>query len=199
VSLLACPAQRIRARYRCGRALPHARCTAHLIERRCDVKAILIIDHGSVRDEANRMLECVGTLVQEMAGPDVLVHVAHMELAEPTIAQGFAACVEGGAREVVAFPYMLSPGKHSTRDIPRMVREAAAPFPGVAYRVTAAFGVNDRLAAVILERAGVAEVRAAPAGDCGCARPANTPRGYCGAGCRGEQQAPAQAADGTRR
>ncbi len=150
------------------------------------MKAILIIDHGSVRDEANRMLECVGTLVQGMAGPDVLVRVAHMELAEPTIAQGFAACVAAGASEVVAFPYMLSPGKHSTRDIPRLVSEAAAAFPHVRYRVTSAFGVNDRLAAVILERAGVASTRAAPRADGGCTRPAGTARGYCGAGCRAE-------------
>ena len=39
---------------------------------------------------------------------------AHMELADPSIAAGFAACVQAGATDVVAFPYMLSPGKHST-------------------------------------------------------------------------------------
>ena len=49
-----------------------------------------------------------------------------MELAEPSIAAGVRSCVEAGATEVVVFPYMLSPGKHSTRDIPRMVAEAAA-------------------------------------------------------------------------
>ncbi|HET7585723.1 MAG TPA: CbiX/SirB N-terminal domain-containing protein [Gemmatimonadaceae bacterium] len=148
------------------------------------MKAILIIDHGSVRDEANRMLECVGTLVQAMAGPTVLVRVAHMELAAPSIAEGFAACVEGGATDVIAFPYMLSPGKHSTRDIPRMVSEAAARYPGVRFRVTSAFGVSDKLAEVILERADVAVACPAPAGECGCTRPAGAPHDYCGAGCR---------------
>jgi antibiotic biosynthesis monooxygenase (ABM) superfamily enzyme len=53
-----------------------------------------------------------------------------MELADPSIADGFAACVAAGATEVVAFPYMLTPGKHSVRDIPRLVAEAAARFPG---------------------------------------------------------------------
>ena len=56
-----------------------------------------------------------------MAGDGVIVRFAHMELAEPSIDQGFADCVEAGADEVIAFPYMLSPGRHSTRDIPRMV------------------------------------------------------------------------------
>lgn len=119
------------------------------------MKAILLIDHGSVRAEANEMLESMGALVQRMAGDDVIVRIAHMELAEPTIEQGFAACAEAGATEVMAFPYMLSPGKHSTRDIPRLVAEAARAFPDVAYTVTPAFGLHDKLAEVVLERAGV--------------------------------------------
>lgn len=119
------------------------------------MKGILIIDHGSVRAEANEMLESVGELVQRMAGDGVIVRIAHMELAAPTIAEGFAACVAAGATEIVAFPYMLSPGKHSTRDIPRMVDEVAASHPGIPVQVTPAFGVNEQLAAVVLERSGV--------------------------------------------
>ncbi|HXT16069.1 MAG TPA: CbiX/SirB N-terminal domain-containing protein [Gemmatimonadaceae bacterium] len=119
------------------------------------MRAILIIDHGSVRAEANHMLSCVANLLQSMVGDAVLVRFAHMELAEPSIEQTFAACVEAGATEVIAFPYMLSPGKHSTRDIPRLVSEAAAKFPGILFRVTPAFGVNRQLAEVIAERAGV--------------------------------------------
>ena len=118
-------------------------------------KAILIIDHGSKRGEANEMLDCVSNLVQAMAGGDVIVRYAHMELAEPSISAGFAACVKAGASEVVAFPYMLSPGKHSTGDIPRLVAAAAAPFPGVTFSVTPAFGVHEKLAELILLRAGV--------------------------------------------
>ena len=104
------------------------------------------------------MLGAVGELVQRMAGDGVVVRVAHMELAAPTIADGFAACVAAGATEIVAFPYMLSPGKHSTRDIPRLVGEVAAGYPAISVQVTPAFGVNDQLAAVVLERAGVTPV-----------------------------------------
>ncbi len=88
---------------------------------------IIIVDHGSRRDESNRMLERVAELFAERFRERYdVVEPAHMELAEPSIATAYARCVERGAREVVAFPYMLSPGKHSTRDIPRMVAEAAA-------------------------------------------------------------------------
>ena len=119
-------------------------------------KAILIIDHGSKRGEANEMLDCVSNLVQAMAGGGVIVRYAHMELASPSIEEGFAECVKRGATEVIAFPYMLSPGKHSTADIPRLVAGAAAAHPDVRYSVTPAFGVHEKLAELILLRAGVA-------------------------------------------
>lgn len=143
-------------------------------------KAILIIDHGSRRDEANEMLDCVARLVQAMAGDDVIVRHAHMEIAEPSIEAGFAACVAAGATEVIAFPYMLSPGKHSTADIPRMVSEAADAHPAVRWTVTPAFGVHEKLAEVILDRAGVAahEVNANR-----CWHPSGRER-TCGDACR---------------
>jgi sirohydrochlorin ferrochelatase len=133
------------------------------------MRSILIIDHGSVRAEANHMLSCVANLLQQMVGSDVLVRFAHMELAEPSITQGFADCVRHGATEVIAFPYMLSPGKHVTRDIPRLVEEAAREFPHVSYRVTDAFGVTEKLAELIAFRAGVdiaAPISAADACKC---------------------------------
>jgi sirohydrochlorin ferrochelatase len=146
------------------------------------MRAILLIDHGSVRPEANHMLECMTQLLQTMVGPSVLVRCAHMELAEPTIAQGVAACVEGGAHEIVAFPYMLSPGKHSTRDIPRMVSEAASAYPQLTIRVTPAFGIHSKLAEVIAARAGVELTT--PSIDAGdqCWHP-DAAAGACGEAC----------------
>ena len=101
------------------------------------------------------MLISMADLVQSMVGPDVIVRPAHMELAEPSIAAGFENCVEAGATEVIVFPYMLSPGKHSTSDIPRMVAEVAGAHPGVTYSVTEAFGIHEKLGEIILMRAGI--------------------------------------------
>jgi sirohydrochlorin ferrochelatase len=153
------------------------------------VKAILLIDHGSRRAEANDMLACMANLVQAMAGDGVVVEYAHMELAEPSIEQGFASCVRRGATEVVAFPYMLSPGRHSTSDIPHLVADAASAFPGVAYRVTPAFGVHEKLGELILIRAGVEPAPTFPAGDACCWDPAQS-RSACGDACRARQSPP---------
>ena len=119
------------------------------------MKGILIVDHGSQKHEANDMLRSMADLIQAMAGPDVIVRYAHMELAEPDIAAGFSSCVQGGATDVTVFPYMLSPGRHSTADIPRMVANVARAFPNVSFSVTPAFGLHEKLAEVVLERAGI--------------------------------------------
>ena len=116
--------------------------------------ALLLVDHGSRFKEANQMLADVAAMVKRLAGLEE-VYYAHMELAEPTIAQAFEACVKAGAGAIVVHPYFLSPGRHSTTDIPRMVAEAAQKFPGVEYCVTEPLGVHPKIGEVILERAGV--------------------------------------------
>ena len=148
------------------------------------MKAILLIDHGSRRDAANEMMNCMANLVQAMAGPDVVVRYAHMELAEPSIEAGVRQCVEAGASELIVFPYMLSPGKHSTGDIPRMVTAAAAAYPTLEFRVTSAFGVHEKLAELILGRAGLPVARPLSAGEAARCWHASQSTVACGDACR---------------
>jgi sirohydrochlorin ferrochelatase len=148
------------------------------------MKAILLIDHGSRRDAANEMMDCMANLVQAMAGPDVVVRYAHMELAEPSIAAGVQQCVEAGASELIVFPYMLSPGKHSTGDIPRMVAAAAAAHPSLEVHVTSAFGVHEKLAELILGRAGLPVARPLASDDASRCWHSSQSTVACGDACR---------------
>jgi sirohydrochlorin ferrochelatase len=115
---------------------------------------LLLVDHGSRFQAANDMLADVAAMVRRLSGRNC-IHHAHMELAEPTIQQGFEACVRDGATAVVVHPYFLSPGRHSMSDIPRMVEEAAKAFPGIAHCVTEPLGLHPKICEVVLERAGI--------------------------------------------
>ncbi len=115
-------------------------------------QALLIVDHGSRKPDANRMLESVAGLVRRQR-PDLIVNIAHMELAEPTLQQGIASCADEGAAEIVVHPYMLSPGRHATDDIPNMVEIASREYPDIIFRVTDPLGIHDKIGEVILERA----------------------------------------------
>jgi sirohydrochlorin ferrochelatase len=118
------------------------------------VQALLLIDHGSVRNESNVLLEHMASLIQSMR-PDLLVHIAHMEIAEPTIAQGFEKCVQSGAKEIIVFPYMLAQGRHACWDIPRFVEEVASKYTDVVVHVTEPLGLHEKIAQVVLERASL--------------------------------------------
>ena len=114
-------------------------------------QALLIVDHGSRRKESNLLVQEIARMMQQRFGLSI-VHYAHMELGEPTIQQGFDACVADGAEEVIVHPYFLGPGLHVTTNIPHLVKEAANRHPGVAFRITEPLGVHPKLGEVILER-----------------------------------------------
>jgi len=118
-------------------------------------KALIIVDHGSRVEQANEMLVQVAEMLRDKRSLEFeIINFCHMELAEPTIGQAFDECVSKGARHIVVHPYFLAPGRHSTQDIPNMVKDAAAKHSGVTYHVTEPLGIHENIIEVILERAG---------------------------------------------
>ena len=116
------------------------------------MRAFLLIDHGSRRAEANALLEEVASRVKARVGNGAVVEPAHMEIAEPTVAQGFARCVEQGATMVIAHPFMLAPGRHVKEDLPRLVAEAAAQHEGVQFVLAGPLGSHDGIIDAVVER-----------------------------------------------
>lgn len=115
-------------------------------------RAFLLIDHGSRRSEANALLDEVTDLVQSRLGPDTIVEPAHMEIAEPNIAQGFARCVERGATTVVVHPFMLAPGRHVSEDLPKLVAEVARKHPGVCFVMAPPLGSHRGIVDAVVDR-----------------------------------------------
>ncbi len=114
---------------------------------------IVLVDHGSRRDDANDMLLDMATLLQEQAlSSFVAVEIAHMELAEPTLEQAFARCVEAGATTIVVSLFFLSPGRHSRSDLPAMVEQLQQAYPDVRCLVTGPLGADRRLAELLFVR-----------------------------------------------
>ena len=116
-----------------------------------DDTAMIIVDHGSKREESNEMLlTFVEMFIQKTKCK--IVEPAHMELAEPSIATAFDRCVERGAKRVVVMPYFLSPGKHWLQDIPAITKAAAESHPGVGFMVGAPIGLHDLMVDLIQSR-----------------------------------------------
>jgi len=131
-----------------------------------DAIGVVIVDHGSRREEANRRHEA---FVAEWRGRGGYraVEPAHMELVEPSIGTAFAACVAAGCTTVVIAPYFLWPGSHWDDDLPALAAEAAAHHRGVRFLVAAPLGPHPLLAEIVEQRIDRCLAHAAgAAGEC---------------------------------
>jgi len=114
-------------------------------------RAILLVDHGSRRPEANAQLEQLASLLRAKR-PGWRIETAHLEISPPSVADALDACAAGGVREVFLHPFFLSPGRHTKEDLPRLASEACERNPGLTVRVTEPLGVDDAMVAVVLDR-----------------------------------------------
>ncbi len=112
-------------------------------------RALVIVDHGSRREEAHLQLETLAHRVRERA-PELRVYLAHLELVEPTLEQALARCAAAGCNEVAVHPLFLAPGRHLIEDLPARVELAAASHPGLRVCVTQPLGAREELADLVL-------------------------------------------------
>jgi len=132
-----------------------------------DRLGVILVDHGSRRRESNALLlQIVEFFKRETGLP--LVEPAHMELAEPTVAQAYARCVAAGARSIVVYPYFLLPGRHWHTDIPRLAQAAAEAYPATRYLVAAPLGLHVGLVRAVEDRITTC-LSSAMRGPAGCA------------------------------
>jgi len=124
-------------------------------------RAVVLVDHGSRERAANRQLSAIAARLAKRL-PGRKIATAHLSLARPGLLEALDACVAAGAREIVVVPYFLAPGRHATRDIPRLARNARARHPGVRIRVSAPLGVHDGLVAAVAERVTRRRARRGP-------------------------------------
>jgi sirohydrochlorin ferrochelatase len=118
--------------------------------------ALLLVAHGSRQPEANADLHHLVAELRRQAHYGIVV-ASFLELAEPDIEAGGAACVAQGAEQVLLVPYFLSAGVHVRRDLTEAQRRLAERFPGVRFRLAEPLGRHPLLVQVVAERAREAE------------------------------------------
>jgi precorrin-8X/cobalt-precorrin-8 methylmutase len=75
-----------------------------------------------------------------------------MQHARPDFPEVVAELAALGAAGIVVHPYFLSSGQHVTTDVPRMMEEAAAAYPGIKFIYTEPLGTHEKLVDVAVER-----------------------------------------------
>jgi sirohydrochlorin cobaltochelatase len=108
--------------------------------------AIMFVGHGSRDREGTEQFERLVDLFRG-AEPERIVEYGFLELADPVIDVGIAACVEQGAKAIAVLPGMLMAAGHTKNDIPSAIRAARIRHPDVDFR----YGRHLHLHAKIIE------------------------------------------------
>lgn len=95
--------------------------------------AIILFAHGSAVPEANRQVTRLAEEVSRRAGCPVTC--AFLEIAQPDLPAAVASAAGAGARRIVVIPYFLTMGVHVRTDLPQLIGEQRALFPGVEFLV----------------------------------------------------------------
>jgi uroporphyrin-III C-methyltransferase len=112
---------------------------------------VLVVGHGSRREEANRDVREAAAQIGARGGFP-LVQAAFLEIEHPDIEAGFERLVQYGARSITVHPYFLSPGRHTRGDLPREVAAVATRFPSVSYRITEPLAAHPLVISASVER-----------------------------------------------
>jgi sirohydrochlorin ferrochelatase len=116
-----------------------------------DSTAVLLIAHGSRRDEANQDLTRLADTLRATHMYRT-IQTAYLELAQPDIARAAEECVAAGPACVKMLPYFLSAGAHVTEDLERHRRELADRYPQVAFELCSPLGLHPLMVEIVMDR-----------------------------------------------
>ena len=114
-------------------------------------KGVLILGHGSRRQDANEGLKQLAAMVQANLGMQVVP--AYFQFARPSLDEGVASFVNDGVKEIIIVPSLLFPGIHLKEDIPEALEKLKQQYGSeVCFHLTPPIGPDPRLAEIIMER-----------------------------------------------
>ena len=118
------------------------------------MKSLLLVAHGSRRQASNDEVRDLTKRLADKSGDKFAdVRCAFLELAEPSIPDGIAQCVEQGADEVLVLPYFLSAGRHVAEDIPAEIKKKTDELTNVKVTQLPYLGSLDQVVDILVTAA----------------------------------------------
>ncbi|WP_409299926.1 sirohydrochlorin chelatase [Peribacillus sp. SCS-155] len=115
------------------------------------MEAVLYVLHGSrVKLACEQAISFIETCMEEI--PVAIQEYCFLELADPTIEEAYARCVERGAATIIVIPVLLLTAVHAKEDIPNELARVSKQFPNVEMRYSRPIGVHGNMVEILMER-----------------------------------------------
>lgn len=114
-------------------------------------RAVIILGHGSRATGAADDMEKVATRLKERLNYEI-IETCQMSGAGTLFPEVFDTCIGRGASFILVLPYFLHRGVHILLDVPRMMREKAAEFPGVKVVLGKNLGFDEAIVNIVMKR-----------------------------------------------
>ncbi|RHW33258.1 sirohydrochlorin chelatase [Lysinibacillus yapensis] len=115
------------------------------------MQAVLYVAHGSrVKAGVEEAISFVESVKPHIAVE--IQEICFLELAQPSILEGVAACVSKGATNIAVIPILLLTANHAKQDIPLEIDQAKELYPNVAFTFGKPFGLHEKLISSLHDR-----------------------------------------------
>ncbi|MCA1062797.1 sirohydrochlorin chelatase [Rossellomorea sp. AcN35-11] len=114
-------------------------------------RAVLYVCHGSRIPEACEEAVAFIKRCQEHIEADIQ-EISFLELASPSIQQGFDICVKKGATHISVVPLLLLTAVHAKKDIPVEIQKCRETYPAIKVNVGRPIGVHDKMAESVIKK-----------------------------------------------
>ncbi|NKB62113.1 MAG: cobalamin biosynthesis protein CbiX [Gammaproteobacteria bacterium] len=115
------------------------------------MKALLIIAHGSRREQANNEIQQLTEYLEENDQSDFAwVRHSFLEMGHPNIPGSINELIQNGAREIVVLPYFLAAGAHVAKDIPEIIANLQQENPDVLLSIMPHIGSTNGMKRLLL-------------------------------------------------
>lgn len=115
------------------------------------MNGVLILAHGSKRQETEKILNSLTQKVKDKTG-ESLIYSAYLQFSEQNLEAGIDYLVSKGATNIKVVPMFLFDGVHVTVDIPNELNEIKGKYSGIDIRMSHHLGDDDRVADIIADR-----------------------------------------------
>ncbi len=117
------------------------------------MKALIIIAHGSRREESNQEIKNLSDKVKELVKTEFkLIEYAFLEMAKPTLMDSIDSVISENISEITIFPYFLNSGVHLQTDIPAILKNAKIKYPNCVFHLCRPVGAYRKMAEIILDQ-----------------------------------------------